>query len=340
MRRSQVWAIASKDIADFKTSRYALYSLLIPPLAFGAIMPLIFLLPFQAVLNPTPHDLDLDQLQPGPANASQVVLNHVHIQSTVVSNCKVNGSLIENTTLQDTFVENSRLSNVRLVNSFVISSNVEGPLDNQNSILDDVVFVGQDPPEGSIVASVLVNLMMLMLMIIPAMVPTVLASYSLVGEKASGSLEPLLATPSTDNELLAGKVTAILLPTLAVAWVGATLSLVVVSLAGGDFVKRNPLPLDIFAAAAALFVPAFAVLSILANVIVSSRVSDVRAAQQIGGIVVLPVILFFVSSLSGAASFGLVGIMAAAAVVAVVDLVLILVCVRVFQREEILVRWK
>ena len=76
------------------------------------------------------------------------------------------------------------------------------------------------------------------------------------------------------------------------------------------------------------------------NVIVSSRVSDVRAAQQIGGIVVLPVILFFVSSLSGAASFGLVGITAAAAVVAVVDLVLILVCVRVFQREEILVRWK
>jgi len=39
-----------------------------------------------------------------------------------------------------------------------------------------------------------------------AVLPIILASYSLVGEKIEKSLEPLLATPITDSELLLGRV--------------------------------------------------------------------------------------------------------------------------------------
>jgi hypothetical protein len=54
----------------------------------------------------------------------------------------------------------------------------------------------------------------------------------------------------------------------------------------------------------AIFVmaPLIAMLSILANVIVSSRVSDVRSAQQIGSLVVLPIILFFILILTQSSS--------------------------------------
>ena len=38
-----------------------------------------------------------------------------------------------------------------------------------------------------------------------AIIPTTIASYSLVGEKIQKSLEPLLATPMTDGEILLGK---------------------------------------------------------------------------------------------------------------------------------------
>ena len=45
-----------------------------------------------------------------------------------------------------------------------------------------------------------------------AVLPTAIAAYSIVGEKVEKSLEPLLATPTTDGEILLGKSIAALLP--------------------------------------------------------------------------------------------------------------------------------
>jgi len=42
-------------------------------------------------------------------------------------------------------------------------------------------------------------------MIGAAVIPTAIASYSMAGEKVQKSLEPLLATPMTDGEMLLGK---------------------------------------------------------------------------------------------------------------------------------------
>ena len=41
--------------------------------------------------------------------------------------------------------------------------------------------------------------------IIPAIIPAPIASYSIAGEKLEKSLERLLATPTTDGEILLGK---------------------------------------------------------------------------------------------------------------------------------------
>src|SRR5271170_5066339 len=50
--------------------------------------------------------------------------------------------------------------------------------------------------------------------ILAAYLPTPIASYTMVGEKIEKSLEPLLATPTTDGEILLGKGTAAFLPPL------------------------------------------------------------------------------------------------------------------------------
>jgi ABC-2 type transport system permease protein len=41
--------------------------------------------------------------------------------------------------------------------------------------------------------------------IIPAIISVPIASYSIVGEKVEKSLEPLLATPTTDGEICSGR---------------------------------------------------------------------------------------------------------------------------------------
>lgn len=340
MRRSQVWSIALKDLADFRTSKYAMYSIMIPPILMGVFLPLFYVGIFQAQLSDEPNDLHLAGVQGFAGDPSNLVLSGVSISDTRFHDAKLNASIVENATLTHVFVEGSLLRNVTLVESVAVGCNMEGATQSHNSSLIRSVYLDRPDPNEDVFVLVIFNTLLMFLMIIPAMVPTVLASYSLVGEKSNGSLEPLLATPSTDREILGGKITAILIPTLAVCWVGGVVSVVLVSATGGAFIARHPLPLDQFGAALVCFVPSFSLLSILSNVIVSSRVTDVRAAQQIGGVVVLPVVLLFILSISGLQTLGFEGILVTSAIVGGVDVALAGATLKMFNREEILIRWK
>ena len=59
---------------------------------------------------------------------------------------------------------------------------------------------------------------LLYMLAIPALVPSFVAAYSVVGERQQGTLEPVLTTPIRSKELL-GKALAALLPSIAVAYV-------------------------------------------------------------------------------------------------------------------------
>ena len=57
-------------------------------------------------------------------------------------------------------------------------------------------------------------------MMLPVIIPITIASYSIVGEKTTRSLESLLATPITTAELLAGKGLAAATPAILASWSG------------------------------------------------------------------------------------------------------------------------
>ena len=67
------------------------------------------------------------------------------------------------------------------------------------------------------------NLGTMYFVLIPAILPSIIASYSIVGEKIEKSLEPLLATPTTDGELLLGKSLASFVPCMAVTYLAAAI---------------------------------------------------------------------------------------------------------------------
>ena len=56
-----------------------------------------------------------------------------------------------------------------------------------------------------------------------AVIPATIASYSLVGEKIQKSLEPLLATPMTDGEILLGKTISGLVIPLGAVYAGSVI---------------------------------------------------------------------------------------------------------------------
>ena len=65
------------------------------------------------------------------------------------------------------------------------------------------------------------------LIMLAAILPSVIGSYSFIGEKVEKSLEPLLATPATDVELLLGKCVAAFLPSVGATYVGAMVFMVI-----------------------------------------------------------------------------------------------------------------
>jgi ABC-2 type transport system permease protein len=132
-----------------------------------------------------------------------------------------------------------------------------------------------------------IGLALLYMLLIPALLPSALASYSVVGEREQGTLEPVLITPIRSTEFLLGKALAVLLPTLAVAYAVFGAFLVVAELFAHPAVSSAVFERS-HVLTQLLFTPLLAGWSIWVGIAISSRASDVRVAQQIGMLASLP----------------------------------------------------
>jgi ABC-type Na+ efflux pump permease subunit len=128
---------------------------------------------------------------------------------------------------------------------------------------------------------------LLYLLIIPAMVPSALAAYSVVGEREQGTLEPVLITPIRPEEFLIGKALAVLAPTLAVAYLVFGIFLGVAAIFAHPGVSSAVFE-GSHLLVQLLFTPLVAGWSIWVGIAISARSADVRAAQQLGFFASLP----------------------------------------------------
>lgn len=177
------------------------------------------------------------------------------------------------------------------------------------------------------------------LVLVSAVLPSVIASYSFVGEKIEKSLEPLLATPTTDGELLFGKSLAAFIPCVGVTYLAAAISAVILDAWSFARLGTFLIPNGFWLLAMVVITPLACTLSVELNVIVSSRVNDIRAAQQLGGLTVLPILILLLVAVEGAQISVLVAILFSV-VLAVADVTLFFLSKETFQREEILTKWK
>jgi ABC-type Na+ efflux pump permease subunit len=189
-------------------------------------------------------------------------------------------------------------------------------------------------------ATLLVNVSSAYFVVIAAVLPTIIASYSFLGEKLEKSIEPLLATPITDSELLFGKSIAAFIPCMAATYVGTAIFVAIIDFWACTTFGTYMLPNPYWAILMGAVTPLVCVLSVEANVIISSRVNDIRAAQQIGGLIVLPVILFMILASTNTSVPNTVVALVTSVALAIADVVLFFVSKTTFQREEILTKWK
>ncbi len=211
-------------------------------------------------------------------------------------------------------------------------------------LIPSVILVAQGRSNGGMTEArlnVLLPSFAFFWLVLSGVIPTTLASYSIVGEKVEKCLEPLLATPTTDGEILLGKGVAAFLPGIASILAGATLFMGLM-----DWVTWNTMHGPFFPnpnAAVVLFlmVPLAAMMSVEWNVVISSRVSDVRVAQQLGALLAIPFAGIYVSGEISIIDLGsMTNLLIIAGIMGLVDLLFLPVARATFRREEILTRWR
>jgi len=180
----------------------------------------------------------------------------------------------------------------------------------------------------------------LMFLLLPAITPSTIASYTLVGEKVNRQLEPLLATPTTDFELLLGKGLGAFVPAIAMTFVSFAGFVVVVNLLTFELFGRFLLPNLFSAIVLLIYTPLICIFSISWCVFVSSKVSDVRAAIQLGVVTMMPVIAFYIFFAAGFVALDWVVLVGFALALTAASVGLFSLSKATFQREEILTRWK
>lgn len=193
---------------------------------------------------------------------------------------------------------------------------------------------------GEVVLFIILNQFLTFFLMMPLIIPMSIAGQSIVSEKQSRSLEPLLATPIKTSELLFAKALAAVLPAVLTTW-GAFLIFLIVGriLIESDRVYGallNPKWL----VAMLILVPLLSLFAVTLALIISSRVNDARTVQQIGGFIVLPIVVLGVAQTTGFILLNTTTFIIGALVVAAVDVLILQISIRLFQREKILTQWK
>jgi ABC-2 type transport system permease protein len=176
-------------------------------------------------------------------------------------------------------------------------------------------------------------------LLMPAYIPLSIATFSIIGEKQARSLEPVLAAPIRTVELLTGKAIAALVPGILAGWVTYGVFVALASLVYGPALFGVVTDAS-WLAGVFLLGPAIGLASVVAGVIVSARVNDPRVAQQIGGIIIVPIVGLVIIQATGTLLVGPVGYAILAVIVLIISLVGLHAGVRLFDREAILTRWR
>ena len=136
-------------------------------------------------------------------------------------------------------------------------------------------------------------------LLVPIITASVVAANSFVGEKERRTLESLLFSPISIKTLFVSKVLASFIPSYLVSIISFICSGIIINAMGYPLFNEMIFPSANWIALITCLSPMVTFMTVLLNVLISSRVKTYQEAQNIGGIIVLPVIGLMVGQVSG-----------------------------------------
>ncbi|MCC5953142.1 MAG: ABC transporter permease [Acidimicrobiia bacterium] len=191
------------------------------------------------------------------------------------------------------------------------------------------------PEDQQLPVLILGYLLSPVLLVIPLMVSAVLAADAFAGEKERRTLETLLHLPVADRDLFLAKVLVAFVPAVAITWAGAAVYAGVSNLVAWPVTGRIILPFGQWLAVMGWVAPAIALLALGALVFVSSRARTTQEANQLGGVVILPLIFVAASQASALLLAPLVWVFVVGGIIWMGALALVGINARRFTRDRL-----
>lgn len=197
----------------------------------------------------------------------------------------------------------------------------------------NLVFFDLDRAPGGV--NLAVGQAMFCFFLTPVIVPATMAAYGVVGERDQGTLEPLLTLPMTDRQFVAGKALAIVAPTIAMTF-GIYTAYMGVVVAAVHSEVRDPALDWTWTFGLVLMTPLLALFSTLIGMTFSARAKDVRVAEHLSGLVLLPGMLPILLVVTRTIPATVVTWLVFAGLMVAVDLLLWRGAARGFDRERVI----
>ncbi len=182
------------------------------------------------------------------------------------------------------------------------------------------------------------NLFRLYVLVEPLFIPAMIAAYSIVGEKNSRTLEPLLATPVETWQLLLAKSLSAIIPATLATWISGGIFIAEVAAFTSPAVFTQVITPG-WLILLLLTAPVLTLTPVAITVMTSSRFNDPRTASQISSLIFIVLLLIF-SSVGRSLAISPILSLIITALLALLGLGLLWVATGIFQREAILTRWK
>jgi ABC-type Na+ efflux pump permease subunit len=191
------------------------------------------------------------------------------------------------------------------------------------------------PAREQIVVLVLGYILSPLLLVIPLMVSAALAADAFAGEKERRTLESLMYLPISDRDLFLAKVLSAFLPALSITWLGAIVYAIVSNIVAWPVMHRVFVPFTQWLAVIVWVAPAVALLALGLLVIVSGRSKTTQEANQLGVVVILPLIFLAAGQASALLLAPVPVVLAFGAVIWALALTLVVVNGRRFTRDRL-----
>ncbi len=181
-------------------------------------------------------------------------------------------------------------------------------------------------------------LMYIIVLLIPIILPAVTASETIIGEKERKTMEALLVSPLSETELVTGKILSSFIPSIAGTAFAALIYGIITNILIYPYIDTilflDTLPIVFLF----IIAPLLSILSVELMILISTRVTSVRDAYQLGSLVVLPLVMLIVGVVVAYIFISVYALIAAVAILLILCAIFFKIATNIFDRERAIVK--